>query len=324
MKKRSLKQLFAGIILLSVLVYATSHFGEFTRFLLLLRSLDPSWLFAALVLQSGTYFMLAMVWYRTLSSEGIRYQLRRLVPLAVAKLFTDKAVPSGGISGIAFVFHALRQSKVSGAVCMRVMLIDILSYYAAYLLAATGALFVLWLHHDIRRWMVVVAAIFAAVALLIPGAVLFLKQLGAKQRLPEWIVRLPRVAPILAIWAGVPLSPDEKPKLRPLLFIEVTVYQASVFILDSVTLWAMLQALGEPVSVILAFPCLVFSSMASLLSPIPLGLGTFEAVCVGLLIMFSIRVETALTATLLLRGFTLWLPMLPGLIVTRMKKRVRP
>jgi glycosyltransferase 2 family protein len=320
MKNRSYKQLFAGIILLSALMYIATHYGELTRFVVLLRSIDPSWLFIVLLLQLGTYVALAMVWYRTLRTEGVRYGLLRLVPLAVAKLFTDKAVPSGGISGIAFVFNALRQRQVAGEVCMRVMLTDILSYYAAYLLAATGALFVLWQHHDIRKWMVVVAAMFVAVALFIPGAILFLKQMGANDRLPAWIARLPRVAPLLAIWSGVPKSQEHRSKLRPLLFIEATMYQTSVFILDTLTLWAMLQALGEPVSVFLAFPCLVFASMVAMLSPIPLGLGTFEAACVGLLVMFRIRVETALTATLLLRGFTLWLPMFPGLIVTRMKK----
>lgn len=320
MKKRFYKQLFAGIILFSALVYAALNFGEISRFVLLLRSMEPLWLFVALLLQLGTYVALAMVWYRTLRSEGVRYRLRRLVPLAVAKLFTDKAVPSGGISGIAFVFNALREREVPGAVCMRVMLIDILSYYSAYLLSATGALFVLWQHHDIRKWMVVVAAIFVAVALFIPGTVLFLKQLGANDRLPAWIVRLPRVAPLVAIWSGVPQSQERSPKLRPLLFFEVTMYQTAVFIFDTLTLWSILQALGEPVSVFLAFPCLVFASMVAMLSPIPLGLGTFEAACVGLLVMFRIRVETALTATLLLRGFTLWLPMLPGLIVTRLKK----
>jgi len=300
-------------------VYAAANYGELSHFVFLIRSIDPSWLLVALCLQLGTYIALAMVWYRTLRQAGVRYRLRSLVPLAVAKLFTDKAVPSGGISGIAFVFNELRKREVPVEVCMRVMLIDILSYYAAYILATTGSLFVLWQHHDIRRWMVVVAAIFAAIAIFIPGAILFLKQLGANDRLPTWIVRSPRVAPLIAILSKVPKTGGEKPKLRPLLFLEVTMFQTTITILDTLTLWTILQALGEPISVFLAFPCLVFASMVAVLSPIPLGLGTFEAAFVGLLVMFRIRIETALTATLLFRGLTLWLPMLPGLIVTRMK-----
>lgn len=319
MKKRSYKQLFAGLILLSVVVYSATHYGDFNHFIDLLRSIDPAWLFVAFILQLGTYVALAMVWKRTLQQEGVRFPLRRLVPLAVAKLFTDKAVPSGGISGIAFVFNALRQRNIDGKVCMRVMLIDILSFYTAEILAATGALFVLWQHHDIRAWMVVVAVIFISAALFIPGAVLFLKELGAHDQFPAWIVRLPSVAPLLALLSKVPESREYKPKPRPLFFIEATMYQIIIPMLDAMTLWAMLQALGQPVSAFLAFPSLVFASMVAMLSPIPLGLGTFEAACVGLLVIFKVRIEAALTATILLRGFTLWLPMIPGLIVTRMK-----
>lgn len=320
MKKHSWKQLFTGLVFICAAGYAATHYVEFSHFVDLLRSIDPAWLFVALMMQLGTYVALAMVWKRTMRQEGVHFRLHRLVPLALAKLFTDKAVPSGGISGIAFVFNALRQRDVTGEVCMRVMLIDILSFYTAEILAAAGALFILWQHHDIRKWMVVVAAIFIAVAFFIPGAVLFLKKLGANDRLPAWIFRLPFIAALLAFLSKVPQGREYKPKLTPLFFIEVNVYQMSVIILDAMTLWTMLQALGEPVSVFLAFPCLVFASMVAMLSPIPLGLGTFEAVCAGLLVIFKIRLETALTATVLLRGFTLWLPMLPGLIVTRLKK----
>lgn len=160
MKIRSFKQLFAGLLLLSAVVYAATHYGEFIHFIGHLRSIHPAWLFVALLLQTGTQVSLASVWYRTLQRAGVGYQLRRIILLAVAKLFTDKVVPSGGISGIAFAFNALHQREVPGAVCMRVMLIDILSYYTANILSATGALLLLWQYHDIQRWMVVAAAIF--------------------------------------------------------------------------------------------------------------------------------------------------------------------
>jgi glycosyltransferase 2 family protein len=51
--------------------------------------------------------------------------------------------------------------------------------------------------------------------------------------------------------------------------------------------------------------------------PIPLGLGTFETACVGMLALLGVAIESALTATLLLRGLTFWLPMVPGLWLAR-------
>jgi hypothetical protein len=55
------------------------------------------------------------------------------------------------------------------------------------------------------------------------------------------------------------------------------------------------------------------ASVAATIGPIPLGLGTFEGTCVAMLGLTGVPLEAALTATLLLRGLTFWLPMLPGL-----------
>jgi glycosyltransferase 2 family protein len=52
----------------------------------------------------------------------------------------------------------------------------------------------------------------------------------------------------------------------------------------------------------------IMASMAATLGPIPLDLGTFEAACVGMLSLLGEAIETALAATLLLRGLTFWLP----------------
>lgn len=51
--------------------------------------------------------------------------------------------------------------------------------------------------------------------------------------------------------------------------------------------------------------------------PVPLGLGSFEAALIAMLHLTGVSLEAALTATLMLRGFTLWLPMLPGLWCAR-------
>ena len=59
------------------------------------------------------------------------------------------------------------------------------------------------------------------------------------------------------------------------------------------------------------------ASIAAILGPIPLGLGTFEAACVGMLSLLGIAIESALAAMLLLRRLTFWLPMVPGLWLAR-------
>ena len=48
-----------------------------------------------------------------------------------------------------------------------------------------------------------------------------------------------------------------------------------------------------------------------------------EAACVGMLNLLGVAIETALAATLLQRGLTFWLPMLPGLWLARCLERKR-
>ena len=61
----------------------------------------------------------------------------------------------------------------------------------------------------------------------------------------------------------------------------------------------------------------ILASVVATLSPIPLGFGSFEGTCTGLLHLMGGGLEASLAATLILRGFTLWLPMRPGLWVIR-------
>jgi glycosyltransferase 2 family protein len=317
MQKNFYKALFAGVLLLATLVFAVSHFGELTHFLLLLRNIEPFWILLAFLFQIGTYIALALVWQRALFHFGVNYPLHQLLPLALAKLFADQALPSGGISGIAFIVNAFRQRNVTRKLGMGVMLLSILTFYAAYVFVAAAAFLILWEFHHIRQWMVVVGGIFFVFAVAVPGAILLVKKWGAQEELPAWVIRLPVVVDILETYADVPDDAMHK----PFLLAEATFFQIVVFLLDAATLWAMLYALGEPVTLFLAFPCFVLASIVAMLSLIPLGIGSFEATCVGLLVMLGVKVETALAATLLLRGFMVYLPMIPGLLLTRRELR---
>jgi uncharacterized membrane protein YbhN (UPF0104 family) len=66
-----------------------------------------------------------------------------------------------------------------------------------------------------------------------------------------------------------------------------------------------------------AFASFILASIVATLSPLPLGLGTFEATCMALLHLLGGGLEASLAATLIFRGLILWLPMLPGLWLMR-------
>jgi hypothetical protein len=63
------------------------------------------------------------------------------------------------------------------------------------------------------------------------------------------------------------------------------------------------------------------ASVVAIFAPVPLGLGTFEATSIAMLGLMGIRFEAGLSATLLYRGFALWLPLLLGMVISRRELR---
>jgi Mg2+-importing ATPase len=61
----------------------------------------------------------------------------------------------------------------------------------------------------------------------------------------------------------------------------------------------------------------MISSLVRSMGFVPGGLGTFEAASVLTLRMTGATLSVALAATLLFRGLSFWLPMLPGLWYSR-------
>jgi len=61
----------------------------------------------------------------------------------------------------------------------------------------------------------------------------------------------------------------------------------------------------------------MISTMFRLVGVLPGGLGTFEASSVLTLKMIGVDVPVALSATLLYRGLSFWLPLVPGLWFSR-------
>ena len=59
------------------------------------------------------------------------------------------------------------------------------------------------------------------------------------------------------------------------------------------------------------------ASIVATLGPIPMGLGSYEATATAMLTMLGVPLEAAIAATLLLRSLTLWLPLIPGMLLIR-------
>src|SRR6266545_1297040 len=288
-----------GLLVLSGVIVAVTSFSEIKGFVQLLHQADPVWLVAGIILQIATYFSTAAIWLLTLRKGGTRYSILTLVPLGVAKLFSEQAMPSGGMSGTAFFVADLNRRGVPAQLCMAALLISLVSYYTSYLLAAILSLALLRFYHATSPWIVIVTALFCAVAVVIPVGALWLHY-WSQRSLPSLLARIPGLNRLLAAIGGAPtyLLRDAT------LFFQTTLFQASIFLLDAATLWAMLRAIGQHVSFLLAFPSFIVASMVAALGLIPLGLGTFEATCIAMLRALGVPLEAARTAVWRCTGST--------------------
>ena len=301
-----------GGVLLVALVVAVAHLGEGRRFAELLREARPAWLGVAMLFQAGTYLCAAGVWQRALRASGVRRGVGGLVPLGLAKLFADQALPSAGLSGTLLVVRALLRRGVSRGVSVAAMLAGLMSYYVAYAIAVAVSLAVLWRHGELHRALVVLAFLFSLPAAGVPLAILWLRG-RAGTSLPRPLLRLPGARELMDALAQAPHGAIFGPRVA----CETSALQFGVFLLDAATLEATLHAVGSSLTPGVAFASFIVASVVASLAWVPGGLGTFEGTCVAMLHVHGVGLEAALAAVLLLRGFSFWLPMLPGLWIAR-------
>jgi uncharacterized membrane protein YbhN (UPF0104 family) len=297
-----------GTLILIALIVVVLKFGEIKNFVQLAEQARPLWLVTALFLQLLTYVSVASAWRATLKRADHPVSLIRLTPLGLAKLFTDQAIPSAGMSGNIIVARGLSRRGVPAYLILTVLFVDIIGYYIAYMIMVLATLSILKAYYQAHAALLSAFTLFAVLAVGIPSLIVWLKRHSSRP-LPRILQQLPFSDFLLRIIREVPSG-----VLRdPVLIFKNTCFEAGVFLLDALTLWVILLSIGHNVSLMVPFTVFIAASVVGTVSPVPMGLGTFEAVAVATLGMLGVQIEAALTATLLLRGFTFWLPMLPGL-----------
>jgi uncharacterized protein (TIRG00374 family) len=307
----------SGLLILAGVVVVALHFTELKKLAELAQKAEPAWLLLAAALQAATYFAAAGAWWIVLKRTRQPRRYLDMVPLGLAKLFTDQALPTGGVGGTLLVVSGLHRRGVPKGIGMAALLIGMISFYAAYLAAVAIGFVILFLHDALNGLLVAGAGVFVVIALAIPLCVLLVRR---------WVRVWPfswleRAIPALTILVDAMEQAPAKAMRDPVSLGVTGLFQFSVFVLDAATLWTVLHAVGSPAGFAQAFASFMAASVAATLGPVPLGLGTFEAVSTATLHLQGQPVAAALAATLLLRGFTFWLPMLPGLFLAHRELR---
>jgi Mg2+-importing ATPase len=301
-----------GAALLAAVVLAARHFAEERAFSQILEQVEPAWLLAALALQAATYLAQAGIWLTVLHRTGARVPFAYACGLSLQKLFIDQALPSMGLSGTAAVAAALERRGTPRAAVTSAVAVDISCYFAAYALSLGVALAIF-----VRGGHASALVIVSAVLFLVFGGALATAVLTLSGRPPGR--RLQPLLRIRGIGRAFELLGAADPHLArdPRLLLRATLLQLSIFALDAATVWVLVRALGVDASPATVFASFMLASLMRSVGFMPGGLGTFEAASVSALALAGIPVAVGLSATLLFRGLSFWLPMLPGLAIAR-------
>jgi uncharacterized protein (TIRG00374 family) len=306
-----------GVVLLGVVVVVSQNLSEGQHFADLLHQARPEWLLVGVGAQLATYLASSAIWYRIARRHSQqRIGFWNFFALGFAKLFVDQVVPSAGIGGTIVVVRGLRKRGLSRPLATAAVLVDLVAFYVGQGLAVIAALVAVLVDPVGSGWIVAAGVVFLVIASVVPGLIFWVNHKGARS-VPRVLRRIEAVRRFLATLAAAPKSVVRDVPLT----LECSAWQLAVILLDAATLGAMLYGLGLHPSFAAVLAAHVLASAVASLGVLPAGLGVFEATSIATLRLLNVPLEAALAATMLSRGLMLWIPLVPGLIVTRIETR---
>lgn len=301
-----------GAALLVTVVIVALHHAEAEEFVRLAEKAEPWWLLLALVFQAGTYLAHGEVIRRVVRAAKFPLRVSLACQISLAKLFVDQALPSAGLSGTFVITRALERRGLARPLVAATMVVDLVSYYAAYVLSLSAGLLFAAAHGELSTAVLSVAVLFGSYAVTVSFGMLML----SGRTLPSTVLRLTRFRPLRAALKFVADAEGRLVRNSRLLPLTI-VHQLAIFALDAGTVWVLLKALGTSVSASAVFTSFMASTLFRSVGILPGGLGSFEAASVLMLKTIGVPMAAALSATLLFRGLSFWLPMLPGFWCSR-------
>ncbi|WP_374680027.1 lysylphosphatidylglycerol synthase transmembrane domain-containing protein [Hydrocarboniphaga effusa] len=310
-QKLALLSWLLGLGILAALIGVALHQSEEKAFIRLMQEVRPEWLTLTVLLQAATYCSQGQIWRDLARHAGHRLSLGLALQVSLAKLFVDQTIPLMGIGGTTMMASVLKSRGLSASIVMGGVGVSIVSYFTAYLLALAAAMLIALGTGQIVTPVLMLSGLFTIASIGLIASTWLL--VGRAVRLPPALHRLD--------WLNRSLKSlrEADPGLlrKPSVLLRATVLQLSIVALDALTLWALLRSLGVEASPAQVFASFMISSIVRSLSFMPGGIGAFEAASFATLQWTGVSAAAALSATLLFRGLSFWLPMIPGLLCSR-------
>jgi glycosyltransferase 2 family protein len=291
---------FVGFLLANV--------GDFMLFLKLVIGAQYRWIILALLLQALTYPATGAVWKIVAHSSNFNLNWKKSSSIALEQLAIDQVVPAGGVAGQTLIARSMINLGMPNWLAIESVLVGILSYHLAYSLVAVTALTLLYISGKLTLLVILVAAGYFTIA----GFVTWLTFLVANRKtdkIPEWLRKKKVVSDFLESLNFV----SAEKVLSSKLLIQSSFARLIVMLLDALTLYVIMMAIKAPLSLTAAFIGFVVGSLAGSVTFVPGGVGGYEVGSTAILVLLGVSVEAAIAGTVILRGLTLWIPLIPGI-----------
>jgi uncharacterized protein (TIRG00374 family) len=298
-----------GLAALAAVIVVVVRGGEVRPIVKTLGNARPGLLVIGIVLQAATYLAQGESWRLVTRRADESFSSWDAFQISLAKLFVDQALPSSGVSGTVVAVGGLEARGVAKPIAIAAMVASGVGYHSAYLVALYAALAIAVATGKAGLWVLAPAAILTAYSTLMIAVLLH----HTGRRKKSWLDRVPivrRAAEALA-------DGDRALSRDPLIIAQAIGLQHVIIVLDATTLWLMAVALGASPGAVMVFVAFMLSSLLRTVSVMPGGLGAFEGMSTWMLAQAGMTAQTALAATLAFRALDFWLPMLPGVIVSR-------
>ena len=321
---RDPRYIVLALLIIGIVAAAIVWFDKLQPVWKQIASFKPSAVATALGCQVVKYLAIALTFHLLLRVLNHRIPVPFLFGSGIAMVFFNQTMPSMGTSGNAFMYAALQRRGVSGGSAVIVTILNMLTYYIAFFLLATGAMVYLALIHALKGIQIAGASTFFGLMIILFVWIHYRTRTIERFRrtvddINRLIKRLSRGSLVQAIpdhfvddfFQGRALIVNAKKR-----FILPVLTNLIMFLADSATLLVVIKALGSPVvlyrHVVGAY---VLGVILYAFAVVPGALGLYEGGMAAMLIAFGIMPARAVAGTVLFRGFSFWLPIPIGFVI---------
>lgn len=297
LQRFSWKSILVVVAILFAIYFVTTRMEEFKSSIQVIRDADINLLLISLVFSAATYVAASMV-YKLIAIQPISYLKTLLVQITSS--FTNRLLPAGSGGLATFARYLVKEGHSVTQAAALASINNILGFIGLMLLTVSVAI----ISHTplnkairiaIPTWVYILAVVLVITAVII-------------------LIAVPRIRDFALKTFNSVRKDFKLIAAEPLRLVLALVFSMIITACYAGTLYFIILALGQEVSILQTFIVLTTGVAAASITPTPGGIGGAEAGLVAGLTSVGLTADVSLSIALAYRFATFWLPMLPGFI----------